>query len=169
MDAELSRLGRLTMDESGAVSEFALDCVLRRLVVAQQAQGRSVRWEPSGVTVVGRIDDLTEVLHVLLDNAAKHGRGSETAVHVRRRDGTVEIIVSDGGPGISPELRAHVFEWGTRGHGSGGHGIGLSIARDLVEQQGGTLVLDDSPRTGTTFIVAVMAGETRDASSHRAG
>ena len=50
MDAELSRLGRLTMDESEAVGEFALDDVLRRLVVAQQAQGRSVSWEPSGIT-----------------------------------------------------------------------------------------------------------------------
>jgi signal transduction histidine kinase len=169
MDAELSRLGRLMMDESGDVNEFCLDEVLRRLVVAQQAQGRSVSWKPSGATVVGRADDLTEALHVLLDNAAKHGRSSRTAVDVRQHDDVVEILVSDFGPGICPELRAHVFEWGARGDGSGGHGIGLSIARDLAEQQGGTLVLDDSPRTGTTFIVGVLAGERLDASSHRAG
>jgi len=151
------------------VREFCLDDVLRRLVVAQQAQGRSVSWEPSGATVVGRADDLTEALHVLLDNAAKHGRSSKTAVDVRQHDGIVEILVSDLGPGICPELRAHVFEWGTRGYGSRGHGIGLSIARDLVQQQGGSLVLDNSPQTGATFIVGVLAGETRDASSHRAG
>jgi signal transduction histidine kinase len=169
MDAELSRLARLMMDESGAVTEFALDDVLRRLVVAQQAQGRSVNWRPSGMSVVGRPDDLTEALHVLLDNSAKHGRGSGTTVEVRRRDDTVEIHVSDLGPGIPPELRAHVFEWGTRGNGSGGNGLGLCIARELVEQQGGSLVLDDSPRTGTTFIVGVLAGETHDASSNRAG
>lgn len=169
MDAELSRLGRLTMDEAGATTEFALDDVLSRLVVAQQAQGRSVSWEPSGITVVGQKDDLTEVLHILLDNAAKHGCSSGTTVDVRHCDDTVEVLVSDNGPGISPELRAHVFEWGTRGYGSRGHGIGLSIARDLVQQQGGSLVLDNSPQTGATFIVGVLAGETRDASSHRAG
>lgn len=169
MDAELSRLGRLTMEETGAVTEFALDDVLLRLVVAQQAQGRTVSWEPSDITVVGRLDDLTEVLHILLDNAAKHGCGSGTTVDVRQRDDSVEIRVSDSGPGISPELRAHVFEWGKRGYSSRGHGIGLSIARDLVEQQGGSLVLDSSPHTGTTFIVGVLAGETRAASSHRAG
>ena len=169
MDAELSRLGRLTMDEAGATTEFALDDVLSRLVVAQQAQGRPVSWEPSGITVVGQKDDLTEVLHILLDNAAKHGCSSGTTVDVRHCDDTVEVLVSDNGPGISPELRAHVFEWGTRGYGSRGHGIGLSIARDLVQQQGGSLVLDNSPQTGATFIVGVLAGETFDASTHRAG
>jgi signal transduction histidine kinase len=169
MEAELSRLQRLMMDEPAAVHEFCLDDVLRRLVVAQEAQGRAVSWEPCGLTVVGRPDALTEVLHILLDNAAKHGDSSGTTVEALQLDDTVEILVSDAGPGISPELRARVFEWGTRGHGSRGHGIGLSIARDLVEQQGGSLVLDDSPQTGTTFIVGVLAGENRDANSHRAG
>ena len=61
------------MNEPGPC-EFCVDDVLRQLVVAQQAQGRAVSWEPSGVTVVGRADDLAEAVHVLLDNAAKHGR-----------------------------------------------------------------------------------------------
>jgi signal transduction histidine kinase len=169
MDAELGRLGRLTMGESDAVQSFPLDNVVRQLVVAQHAQGRTVSWEPSGSTVVGRPDDLTEALHILLDNAAKHGRSQGATVQVRERDGVVEILVSDRGPGISPEVRSRVFEWGVRGDGSRGQGIGLAIARDLVQQQGGYLMHDDSPQPGTTFIVGVPVGEKHDATSHRAG
>ena len=124
MDAELSRLGRLTMDESGDVNEFCLDDVLRRLVVAQQAQGRSVSWKPSGATVVGRADDLTEALHVLLDNAAKHGRTrgrrSTSASTTTRRDPGVRLRSGD----LSRASRPRVFEWGARGDGSGGTASG---------------------------------------------
>jgi signal transduction histidine kinase len=169
MDAELGRLGRLTMGESDPMQSFPLDNVVRQLVVAQHAQGRPVSWEPSGSTIVGRPDDITEALHILLDNAAKHGRSQGATVQVREREGIVEILVSDRGPGISPEDRSRVFEWGVRGAGSRGQGIGLAIARDLLQQQGGYLKHDDSPQPGTTFIVGVLVGEKDDATSHRAG
>jgi signal transduction histidine kinase len=169
MDAELGRLQRLILEEAEGQRVFAVDDVLHQLVVAQHAQGRPVRWEPSGLTVCGRPDDLTEALHILLDNAAKHGRNAGATVEARHRDGVVEIVVSDCGPGIAPDVRPHVFEWGARGGGSSGQGIGLSIARDLVEQQGGYLLLDDSPQPGTTFVVGVMVGEKDDAVGHRAG
>jgi signal transduction histidine kinase len=169
MDAELGRLGRLTMGESDPVQSFPIDDVVRRLAVAQQAQGREVSWEPSGSTVVGRPDDLTEALHILLDNAAKHGRNSGATVQVRERHGIVEILVSDRGPGISREVGSRVFEWGARGASSRGQGIGLAIARDLVQQQGGYLRHEDSPQPGTTFIIGVLVGAKHDASSNRAG
>jgi signal transduction histidine kinase len=168
MAAELSRLERLMAGDTDELTEFAVDDVLRQLVVAQQAQGRSVTWEPSGHRVCGRPDDLAEAVHVLLDNAALHGDGQGATIEVREREHVVEILVSNHGPGIAPDVRAHVFEWGARGQGSRGQGIGLHIARDLVEQQGGYLLLDDSPQPGTTFIVGVLVGERNDAAGHRA-
>jgi signal transduction histidine kinase len=169
LDAELGRLERLMRGDSERRREFAVDDVLRQLVVAQHAQGRTVGWEPTGHTACGSPDDLAEAVHVLLENAARHGGSRGVAIDVGERDGILEIRVSDGGPGIAPDVRGHVFEWGTSGPGSHGQGIGLTIARDLVEQQGGYLLLDDSPRPGTTFVVGVMVGERNDAAGHRAG
>lgn len=168
MDTELTRLGRMMTGRPDSRRVFALDDVLRHLVVAQQAQGRSVHWEPSGAVVYANADDLTEAVHVLLENVARHGEGAGATITVRDQDGSVEIRVSDLGPGIAPELRERVFQWGASRQGSSGQGIGLSLARDLVEQQGGYLLLEDSTQPGTTFVVGVMAGERHDATSNRA-
>jgi signal transduction histidine kinase len=169
LSEELGRLGRLTAGDPSPEGTFALDDLVCRLVTAQRAQGRSVRWQPSGALVRGRQDDLAEALHVLLDNAAKHGRGTGASIEVRRRGSMVEISISDRGPGVAPELRSRVFDWGTRGSDSRGQGIGLHVARQLVEQQGGYLTLDGSPPIGTTFVLGVPVGERHDAVSHRAG
>jgi signal transduction histidine kinase len=169
MDAELSRLERLMRGESEHHHSYAVDDVLRQLVVAQQAQGRTVSWEPTGHTAYGNPDDLAEAVHVVLDNAARHGANAGATIAVDERAGVLEIRVSDDGPGIAPDVRGHVFDWGTSGPGSAGQGIGLTIARDLVERQGGYLLLDDSPQPGTTFVVGVRVGERHDTAGHRAG
>ncbi len=172
LDAELSRLGRLMAERDDRLTVFALDDVLRPLVVAQQAQGRSVHWAPSGAVVYANPDSLAEAVHVLLENAAKHGKGTGATVSVfgstLAEGGTVEIRVSDSGPGVGADVRGRLFEWGARGADSRGQGIGLSLARDLVEQQGGYLVLDDSPHAGATFVLGLKAGARDDAAGNRA-
>ena len=117
-----------------------------------------MHWEPSGCRARGRPDDLAEAVHVLLDNAAKHGGNVGATVETREFDGVVEIVVSDLGPGIAPDVRSQVFEWGTRSRTSSGQGIGLTIARNLLEQQGGYLLLKESPPPGATFTVGLQVG-----------
>jgi len=166
--AELSRLERLVLGGSDSPVVFAVDDVLRPLVVAQHAQSRSVVWEPSGAVAHGCPDALAEAVHVLLNNAAKHGDGAGVSLRVGEVDAAVEIEVADSGPGIPPELRPHVFDWGVRGPRSSGQGIGLHVARSLVEQHGGYLRLKDSERPGTTFILGLPVGVSRDAVDRRA-
>jgi signal transduction histidine kinase len=166
MNAELARLERLILGESPASRVFALDEMIGQLVTLQNAQGRPVTWAPSGHRVVGRPDDVAEVLNVLLDNAAKHGGGIDTSVEVRRVGEAVEIAVTDRGPGIPPEVRHELFAWEARGPGSSGQGIGLHIARTLIEQQGGYLMLEDSPSPGTTFVVGLAGGDRDGALGH---
>jgi signal transduction histidine kinase len=168
MDAEVARLERLILGEPQGPRAFALDEVIRQLVTLQNAQGRPVTWSPSGHQVVGRPDDVAEVVNILLDNAAKHGGGADTSVEVRRVGEAVEIAVSDSGPGISPDVRDDIFAWEARGPGSSGQGIGLHIARTLVEEQGGYLMLEDSPSSGTTFVVGLAGGERDGALGHTA-
>jgi signal transduction histidine kinase len=104
------------------------------------------------VTVLGDRDATKQVLLILLDNALKHSPG---AVHVTVTpvEAQVEISVCDRGPGIAPEALANVFDRFYRGEASSsvpGFGLGLSIAKALVEGQGGTIAIESQVGVGST-------------------
>jgi signal transduction histidine kinase len=80
----------------------------------------------------------------LIDNAIKYGHSAD--VSVDRQPGAVRIRVRDAGPGIAPDELARVFEpfyrvESSRSRESGGTGLGLTIARNIAEQHGGTISL----------------------------
>lgn len=114
--------------------------------------------------VQGDADRLQQIMWNLLSNAIKFtGPGGQVIVTLARRGAHVEICVSDTGIGIEPHFLPHVFERfrqadgsSTRGHG--GLGLGLSIARSLVEMHAGT-VYAASPglNHGTSFTVRLPA------------
>lgn len=138
-----------------------LDDTIGMLALSQEVRGNAVRWLPSGECVSADPDAVTEVLNILLDNAAKHG-GGHAEVAVDRCGDLVEIAVHDPGPGVAPEIRESLFQWGARGPSSRGQGIGLHIAATLAEEQGGYLRLDPSDRPGTTFVIGLHAVRERD-------
>jgi two-component system osmolarity sensor histidine kinase EnvZ len=87
----------------------------------------------------------------LLENALRYG--SRAWVQAKRRGGVIEILIDDDGPGVPEDLREEVFKPFFRAEGSrnpetGGVGLGLTIARDLVRGHGGEIVLGDSPLGG---------------------
>jgi signal transduction histidine kinase len=104
-----------------------------------RANGRVLRLRvPEGLLARATPGRLREALGVLLDNSLKYGTGT-VLVAARRGDGMVLIEVSDAGPGVPDELAAHVFERGVSGGGS--TGVGLALARALVDADGGRLEL----------------------------
>ncbi len=104
-----------------------------------RAKGRVLRLRvPEGLLARATPGRLREALGVLLDNSLKYGTGT-VLVAARRGDGMVLIEVSDAGPGVPDELAAHVFERGVSGGGS--TGVGLALARALVDADGGRLEL----------------------------
>jgi signal transduction histidine kinase len=167
VDAELSRLQRLLCEPAPPEPRVVdLDDTISNLVLAQEARGNRVSWLPSGARVTGEPDAVAEVLNILLDNAAKHG-SSDTSVTVKSLADAVEVVVSDDGPGIAPEVRQHLFEWGSRGPRSGGQGIGLHIARDLTARHGGYLRLRENTVRGATFVAGFpMARRGDDEPAH---
>lgn len=167
--AELGRLQRLLNEPVGATPAVVdLDDTIGNLVLAQEARGNRVSWLPSGARVTAEPDAVAEVLNILLDNAAKHG-SSDTSVTVKSVADAVEVVVSDDGPGIAPELRQHLFEWGSRGPRSRGQGIGLHIARDLTARHGGYLRLREGTVRGATFVAGFpMARRGDDEPAHLA-
>lgn len=78
----------------------------------------------------------------LLDNARRHARGQVT-VEVEATPTAVEIAVLDDGPGLPDGTSERVFERFVSLDGEGGSGLGLPIARGLIEAQGGRLTYED--------------------------
>jgi signal transduction histidine kinase len=102
---------------------------------------------------------LREAIGVLLDNALRHGAGT-VSVSVRGGDATVAIEVTDSGAGVPDELVAHIFDRGVSSVGS--TGVGLALARALVDSDGGRLELSTArPATFTIFLPVPRADEVR--------
>ena len=101
--------------------------------------------------------DLSEILGNVIDNAGKWAR-SRAEIRVRRRGEFAEIIIDDDGPGLPPESYEHVFGLGERlDERTPGHGLGLSIVRDLVGLYDGHVALDQAPLGGLRVILTFPA------------
>lgn len=104
-------------------------------------------------------DRMQQVLLNLLDNAAHYtGRGGTIQVEAIDEGGTASISITDTGVGIAPEHLSHIFTRfyrvdKSRSRAAGGSGIGLTIARGLVEAHEGTLTAESTPGIGTRFTI----------------
>jgi len=89
---------------------------------------------------------ISQVIFTLLENAIKYsGEGVPIKVAVKRGGGNICFAVSDEGRGISPEFRTQVFEKFFRSGTRSGLGMGLAIARGIVQAHGGKIWIDDGP------------------------
>lgn len=140
---------------SGPV-RVSLDSVLaglqREWQPAYEKARRSIRVTGErGLVVEAAPVPVAEVLSTLLENSLAHGEGT-VGVEVRRSGPSVVVEVSDEGTGIPAVLAPHVFE---RSVSSTGSGIGLALARDLAESEGGRLeLLSASPAVFALFLSA---------------
>lgn len=101
---------------------------------------------------------LTRALRNLVINAATHGGGA--MVEARLEEGVVQIIIDDTGPGIPEESLSSAFEPFFRVDPARrqlipGAGLGLAIAKEIIERQGGTLTISNRPPTGLRQIVTL--------------
>jgi signal transduction histidine kinase len=99
---------------------------------------------------------LDQVVTNLLTNALKYGAGSEVTICVSADATSARLAVADRGIGIAPEHTERIFGRFERAVASkeySGVGLGLSIARGIVEALGGTLGVVSEPRGGATFTV----------------
>jgi signal transduction histidine kinase len=174
MLAQVERLGRLVdqlLDlsrlESGEVplriEELPLhplvDDLISEIEVAMPGRGVDVHNDvPSDLpTLPADRERLHQVLFNLIDNAVRFTpAGGSVTVSARRRNGSVEVAVSDTGAGISPEHLPRLFERfyradPARARGDGGTGIGLAIARSVVEAHGGQIHAKSEPGRGSVF------------------
>ncbi|MBQ0987187.1 two-component sensor histidine kinase [Streptomyces sp. F63] len=128
---------------SGSAVSFDLDEVVKQQVEewrpAYRSAGRAVVCSgKKGLRAVGTPGAVSQVLATLVENSLMHGAGT-VALRTRVTGNQVVVEVADEGPGVSPALGARVFERTVSGRNS--TGIGLAVARDLAEADGGRLEL----------------------------
>ena len=106
--------------------------------------------------VMGDRDAIKQVLLIAMDNALKHSSG-EVSVTAKQNGAQVEIRVQDFGEGISPEKLEHVFDRFYRGEDSStipGFGLGLAIAKTLVDGMEGEITMESKLGHGSTLILS---------------
>ncbi len=129
-----------------------LPALVDEVVGRYRRQGSSIDLHSEGEIVMPiRPDAMARALGNLIGNAIRYG--GQVWVRVGCRRDAAEVLIDDDGPGIPPERREEVFKPFTRleesrNLGTGGVGLGLTIARDIVRTHGGDLLLEDSPLGG---------------------
>ncbi len=148
LDRASSSLADLISDTLESFSELAA----RRGVTLEGGLESSVDPVFMDTQRIGR------VLNNLISNAVRHTpSGGRVEVRARRLSAGVQVTISDTGEGIYPEDLPHVFERFYRGEKSrsrltGGAGLGLAIARGIVQAHGGQIHAESQPEQGTRFI-----------------
>jgi two-component system heavy metal sensor histidine kinase CusS len=130
------------------------------------ADASEVRLETScdGAVVEGHPTDLERLIRNLLENAIRHSpRGGRVRLEALPRASDVQMVVTDEGPGVAPDLRERIFEpffrcAAARADASGA-GLGLAIARSIARAHGGDLWVDGSNASGgARFVVRLPLG-----------
>ena len=166
--AELDRLaGLLDPAFRSASRGFRLSEVLEPLVLAHRLAGGTVTADLGDCVAVGRPDATATAVANLLTNARVHAPGAQVWISARAVGDSVEIRVSDDGPGIPAAERALVMQPGARGSTAGGEGsgIGLAAAAQAMCEQGGTLRLSESPGGGTTVLLTLRRDRRQPAAT----
>ncbi len=165
--ADLLLLARIDAEETDLAKTKPKERIdLSNLVEGELLQFESVAFERSvsldghidaGIFVLGAQERLRRLVTTLLDNACKYAdEGGEIDVSLSRKGNMAAFSVHNTGPAIAEDDLPHVFDRfyradKARTSGAGGYGLGLSIAREVAEEHGGTIAVASSDAAGTLF------------------
>ncbi|HZS45400.1 MAG TPA: ATP-binding protein [Blastocatellia bacterium] len=160
---EMARIeaGQLRISKQWVAIKEICDNVLDRCAAELRDHHIDVKREATlhSVNVDARL--LAEALAHLVENAAKYSPAdSKIELTGRVEDNTLIMSIKDDGPGIKPEELGHVFDKFYRGsqrqdHRVDGTGMGLAIAKGIVEAHGGRIWVQSEPGSGATFIFSL--------------
>lgn len=132
--------------------------VIKELEMTAKTKGLELKQKLSKLPLINiDPDKIRQVLMNLIDNALKYTEKGNVVVHAKKVDGHILVEVKDTGIGISRDKTENLFEWFSRGKGalrldSGGFGLGLYIAKKIIEKANGK-IWAESPgeNKGSTF------------------
>ena len=161
----LSRLdaGRLTLDLTRLPVKKLLTDINRQVGKMHEGKRITVDIKSGSGIIQGDSTRLRQVLLILLDNAMKH-TPPDTPVSVtsQRAGKNIDLTIEDKGPGIPAAHLPLIFQRfyqvpGRSGQATHSYGLGLSIAKRLIEQHGGKIRVESHPSTGTKFIITLSS------------
>jgi signal transduction histidine kinase len=161
LSASLLRLSELDSQMIVEQEAFSLDEQIRKAVLLLEIQWSKKEicfdLDLVPISIMASAHLLQEVWLNLIDNAIKFSPyGSEIRIALTRQEGFALVEVTDHGTGIKPEDKPHIFERffkGDKARSQEGNGLGLVIARKIVESSGGTLTFSSEWGQGSTFTV----------------
>jgi signal transduction histidine kinase len=168
---DLTSMTRL-IDDSIAVAQGAsqgerhqpvdLAGLLRDEIAVREDERLRLGVDDGEFRVIGDDMALRRLFGNLIDNALRYGH--RAAIHLAGQDGALRVSVDDDGDGIPEADRAAVFEPfyrldTSRNLASGGSGLGLTIAKQIVDDHGGRISVGDSPQGGARILVTLPASD----------
>ena len=178
MDVSRITRGLVELNKQLISLDSAIEAALEMSRPHIDAAGQRLHVDYAGSDAIVCVDPLrlAQVLTNVLNNASKYTpREGRIDVSVTRLGGSVEVTVEDSGIGIPIAMLANVFDMFTQVHpsgrrSSGGLGIGLTLAKRLMEMHGGTIsAFSEGEGKGSRFVVCLpLAGEHADAPARRA-
>ena len=151
-------LARLESGESPTQREiFSLEAAARSS--AARLPNTKLTWHVSGdSSVLGNAADLRRVIQNLLENAAKFApANSSITVSLERKDDVVRLEVADSGAGVATSLEPRLFQRFSSGKAGGGTGLGLHLARRILETNGGRIGYHPRVGGGSVFWLELPA------------
>lgn len=166
--------GTPAVKESVHLDEILTASIKRVSALAKQKGIEITYTKNSDVTVLAVKDDLISLFVILLDNAIKYSpSGSKVIISIQKKKNMVAVSVTDNGPGIKESERTRIFDRFYQSESSrhkshtNGYGLGLSIARQIVQQHNGTIDVRSrnaihrvSREKGSTFVVRLPGNRT---------
>ncbi len=160
--AEMEKMlaGYLEFARSGGkenMESVVLNTLLQDIIYKHRKMKKRVDLhEEQMVAVMARPNDLLRAITNILSNAGRYAHRAQVALGIRNH--MARIVVDDDGPGIPERKRDEVFKAfyrldESRNAATGGVGLGLTIARDIILSHGGTIALSDSPMGGLRVVM----------------
>jgi signal transduction histidine kinase len=165
LDMERLLHGRLPLQAEAVPMATLLENVVAEMDPIAVLRGVALEVESAVGTALGDPLRLSQVLANLLDNAiAFSPSGATVTLRAEHRMDDICVSVTDRGPGIPKELHQPIFEPFRQGELSatrrkGGTGLGLAVARSIVEQHGGGMWVESEPGRGSSFFFTLPLAE----------
>jgi signal transduction histidine kinase len=158
----LAEAGELQLNLMPSEPPVLLERVAARHAIAAQQKGISLKVEaaPEVPPVIMDPDRMAQVFDNLMGNAFRYTpSGGEIVLTAEADNGKVRLRVRDDGSGIAAEDLPYIFDRFYRGDKSrqadGESGLGLAIAKSIVEMHGGTIAVESAPERGTVFTITL--------------
>ncbi|MBS3786843.1 HAMP domain-containing histidine kinase [Candidatus Bipolaricaulota bacterium] len=157
-DVNRARAGKLNLDKKLVVLEDIISREIKALEAKAEEDGVELNQNLNGPNLL-KADQarISQVIRNLLENATTHTpKGGEIKIKTRSKSGEVITTVTDDGPGIPEKDLPYVFDRfyrvdKSRSRGTGGTGLGLTIAKEIVESHGGKITAKSIEGEGSTF------------------